>query len=205
MESFQSTAINYNFFTSTLSGGRISFANAGAGTKDSANLDAGQVALARMREALQGEGIALNPRAQPRSAGDVAGQVLNRVRAALEAAPVSTAPVNATPANTNTPVPSAPVQSEVTNPRIADAASAVAEVAQVVDFAAQQRVIGDPKTALADIFESVARAKGFAGGAESAPLSFSTAVDLLRGLIADLAPSDGEAEHVERRHDSDDD
>jgi hypothetical protein len=120
-------------------------------------------------------------------------------------APADTA-ASTTVANTNTPASNAPAPSEAPSPRIADAASAVADVARVVDIAAQQRVIGDPQTALPDIFESVARAKGFGGVSDSAQLSFSAAIDLLRGLIADLAPSEAntEVEHGERREDNDD-
>jgi hypothetical protein len=130
----------------------------------------------------------------------------------LNATPVNTGPVNSTPANANTPAPGVSVPSEITNPRIADAASAVATVAQVVDIAAQQRVIGDPISALPDIFAGVAQAKGFGGVSDSAQLSFSAAVDLVRGLIVDLVPSEAneEAEHGEsaqggeRRQDDDD-
>lgn len=88
MNSFQSTAINATFFNATVSSGRFAFggatANSGTGADGASNLDASKVALGRMREALQGEGIQLNPNAQPRSATDVATQVLQRVSRALD-------------------------------------------------------------------------------------------------------------------------
>ncbi len=91
MNSFQSTAINVNFFTGAVTSGRFASggasASSGAPVNDASNLDANQLALERLRDALQGSGVQLNPNAQPRSATDVATQVLNRIQTALEAAP----------------------------------------------------------------------------------------------------------------------
>jgi len=407
MNSFQSTAINVNFFNGTVTSGRFAFGGATTNARIpapdsgnlSANLDANKVALGRMREALQGQGIQLNPNAQPRSSTDVAEQVLKRISTALDAAPddaariallekaaegisqgiaearqilgqadvlngkvaetvdaiaeklqaglqglvtniVSAAQANkdvvpvadnaGTAAAQLNPAPAAGSQASIgagtlvqrsasisietqdgdvisldfnrsaatvvaaevqagadgvsasfsavrvvssdlsysvqgeldedevealnellgniskvaelgnaetatgnTNngsagttanatpalvepnadtPSIADAATAVGDVAQVVDLAAQQRVIADPQTAVPNLIETVARAKGFDAPINLAGQSFAEAIGLLRGLVADLvlpASTDdtesGEAkqhdEHGENRDD----
>jgi hypothetical protein len=278
MNSFQSTPITVNFFTGSVTSGRFGFSRAGTNTNapanDSPSLDTNKVALGRMREVLEDEDIRLNPNAQPHSATDVAEHVLQRVSAALAAAPddeariallekaaegiaqgiaearqilgqadVLTGKVAETVGaiadklqagllvqrrasisiNTQdgdvisldfncSAATAVAVEPATATPRIADAAIAVGEVAQVVDLAAQQCIIADPQTAVPNLIGTVARAKGFAAPINPLGQSFSEALGLLRDLIADLVlptaegdAASGETEdHHEHGEDRDD-